>query len=107
VLAAVLLVPCDIQAFKVTTSLLACTPSNITVVLCMLQVAAEHAAAMTALQEQLQQSQKGAKRLAERGKAAAAAAAAAERQKLELEQQLEQARCVPSYVQVLRAFHVA
>lgn len=57
-----------------------------------MQVAAEHATAMSALQEQLQQSQKGAKRLAERGKAAAAAAAATERQRLELEQQLDQAR---------------
>jgi hypothetical protein len=60
--------------------------------LCVAQVAAEHAAAVTALQEQLQQSQKGAKRLAERGKAAAAAAAAAERHQLELEQQLEHTR---------------
>lgn len=56
------------------------------------QVAAEHAAVLTELQEQLQQSQKGAKRLAERGKAAAAAAAAAERDKLELQQMLDQAR---------------
>lgn len=63
-----------------------CSPAS------LLQVAAEHGAATRALQEQLQQSQKGAKRLAERGKAAAAAAAAAERQRLELEQQLDQAR---------------
>lgn len=47
---------------------------------------------MTALQEQLHQSQKGAKRLVERGKATAAAAAAAERQKLELQQQLDHVR---------------
>jgi len=56
------------------------------------QVAAEHAAVLSALQEQLQQSQKGAKRLAERGRAAAAAAAAAERDKLELQQMLDEAR---------------
>jgi hypothetical protein len=69
---------------------------NLTLVLLCgtyLQVAAEHAAAMNALQEQLQQSQKSSKRLAERGKAAAVAASAAAQQKLELEQQLDGARC--------------
>jgi hypothetical protein len=67
------------------------TGASLFVVLAV-QVAAEHAAVLSLLQEQLRHSQEGAKRLAERGKAAAAAAAAAEREKLELQQGLEQTR---------------
>jgi hypothetical protein len=55
-------------------------------------VAAEHAAELASLKQQLAVAQKAAKRLSERQQAAAGAAGAAERQRDEAEQQLEAAR---------------
>lgn len=57
-----------------------------------LQIAADHAATIAALEDRLKEAQRGASRLGDKARASAASAAVAERQRDEVEQQLEQLR---------------